>query len=127
MIKINSREYNSYTTKIIWGDFEVVSQGKKRTGKAPFVKFNIENCIFTGIELTFSQEMFETLKLETHSNISQYVSDITYEDENGWISIIDGDYNCMITKTSTNKFKINLSANARFDELKLLVNTDIEL
>ena len=71
--------------------------------------------------------MFETLKLETHSNISQYVSDITYEDENGWISIIDGDYNCMITKTSTNKFKINLFANARFDELKLLVNTDIEL
>lgn len=71
--------------------------------------------------------MFETLKLETHSNISQYVSDITYEDENGWISIIDGDYNCMITKTSTNNFKINLSANARFDELKLLVNTDIEL
>ena len=71
--------------------------------------------------------MFETLKLETHSNISQYVSDITYEDENGWISIIDGDYNCMIIKTSTNKFKINLSANARFDELKLLVNTDIEL
>ena len=70
MIKINSREYNSYTTKIIWGDFEVVSQGKKRTGKASYVNFNIENCIFIGIELTFSQEMFETLKLETHSNIS---------------------------------------------------------
>lgn len=30
MIKINNKEYNSYTTKIIWGNFEVVSYGKKK-------------------------------------------------------------------------------------------------
>ncbi len=127
MIKINNKEYNSYTTKIIWGNFEVVSYGKKRIGKAPIVRFNVENSVFLGLELTFSKEMFENMNLKTKKNIKQYISDIMYEDENGWISLVDGEYDCNILKIAEKTFIINLYVNAELDELKVVIDTEIEL
>ncbi len=127
MIKINRNEYNNYVTKITWGNFEVVSYGKKRIGKAPIIRFNINDNVFIGLELTFSKEMFENMKLDKKINIRQYVSDITYEDENGWLSIIDEEYDCNIIRTAEKKFKINFYAEDKFYELKVFVDTDIEL
>ena len=127
MIKINTKEYSRYTTKITWGDFEVNSHDKKRTGKSPFITFNIENNIFIGLELTFSKEMFENTKLHKEINIKQYVCDIIYENRNGWISIIDGKYDCNITKIGEREFKMKFFVEAEFYELKININVDTNI
>ena len=46
------------------------------------------------------------LKINDKKDISKYISDITYEDKKGWISLITGNYNCFITKTK-NKLTIS--------------------
>lgn len=125
MIKINDKEYSNYNIKITWENFLVSSYNKKRTGIAPFITFNIENRIFIGLEFTFSKEMFENTKLNTRTNITEYLSDILYEDEKGWISIITGKYDCSITRTSENIFKIEFFVEA--GDLNIIIDTDIEL
>ena len=48
-----------------------------------------------------------------HFDFSPYRSlTETYEDENGWISLITGNYNCFITKYRNNKFVFELKCEA---------------
>lgn len=126
MIKLNKQEYDNYTTEIIWGTFDVYFQGEKRKGTAPFISFNIENKILIGLELTFSKEMFNNLKL--NENMESYITDITYEDKNGWISLITDKHKCNITKIEQGKFKLNVDVIAdQFEKLKISIDTNIEL
>ena len=108
MIKLNKQEYANYTTEITWETFDVYFQGKKRKGTAPFISFNIENEILIGLELTFSKEMFNNLKLNEQINIESYITDIT--------------------KIEQRKFKLNIDVIAeQFEELKISIDTNIEL
>lgn len=128
MIKLNKQEYANYITEITWGTFDVYFQGKKRKGTAPFISFNIENEILIGLELTFSKEMFNNLKLNEQINIESYITDITYEDKNGWISLITDKHKCNITKIEQRKIKLNIDVIAeQFEELKISIDTNIEL
>jgi len=121
MIIINNQEYNNYEIKIDWSNFSVYSNGKRRIGIAPFITFNIENNIFIGLEFTFSKEMFKDLELNKKINVEQYISDIVYEDEEGWISIINQEYNCNITRKDEINFKIEFCIE------NIIINTIIEL
>ena len=108
MIIINNKKYNEYSIKVSWGEFSVVSHcGKRRKGIAPFISFNIDNNKFVGLEFTFSDEMFKQMKENNKLNIKEYISDVLYEDERGWISIINSDYNCDITRIDEKNCKIN--------------------
>lgn len=107
MIIINNKEYDNYTIQVSWGNFSVSYQGKRRTGIAPFISFNIENKLFIGLELTFSNNMFKEMKKNIKTNIKEYISDVLYKDERGWISIINSDYDCSITRIDEKNFKIN--------------------
>lgn len=125
MIKVNNKEYDNYYTKITWGTFEVYSYGEKRTGISPFIAFNLENNIFIGLELTFSDKMFKEMQLDIKTNVNNYVSDITYEDEKGWVSLIIEKYNCNITRISNKNFIIELYLIS--DEFNINIDTNIEL
>ena len=107
MIIINNKKYNEYSIKVSWGEFSVSHCGKRRKGIAPFISFNIDNNKFVGLEFTFSDEMFKQMKENNKLNIKEYISDVLYEDERGWISIINSDYNCDITRIDEKNFKIN--------------------
>ncbi len=69
MIIIDNKEYNKYIIKVSWENFSVSYQGKRRTGIAPFISFDIEDKIFIGLELTFSNNMFKETKKNIKINI----------------------------------------------------------
>ena len=128
MIKINKDEYINYDTKITWGNFNAKVAGKEINGLAPFVRYNIENNIYIGIEFIFSKEMFESVELNKVINLNNYISDITYEDKNGWISIIINKYNCNITRVSYDTFKLDFSVETdEFDINNIEIETNIKL
>lgn len=125
MLKINDVEYKEYTTKVSWGSFSVTSQGKTRTGIAPFITFNSNDTIFIGLELTFSDEMFKNCQIDTENNITKYLSDISFEDEKGWISLITGKYNLDITRINEDSFKFNLLVEE--DDIKVYIDDIVKV
>lgn len=125
MIKINNKKYDNYYTEIAWGTFDINSYDEKRTGNSPFITFNLENNIFIGLELTFPDKGFKKMKMNIKTNINNYVSDITYEDEKGWTSLITKKYDCNITKTSEKNFIIEFYSIS--DELNINIDTNITL
>ncbi len=129
MIIINNNRYSNYITDISWDSFQVTSNGIRRDGIAPFITFNIEDKYYIGLELTFSTEMFTKAPINKKINISKYLSDITYEDEKGWLSIITGEYDCIITKSSNTKFQIDFYVSTGEDEsdINIAINTFLEI
>ena len=98
---------------------------KKITGLAPFITFLIDNKIYLGLEFAFSKEMFKSAKKNIKTNVNNYLSDITYEDEKGWISIITGKYDCNITRISEEDFKIELCISSGVGNI--IMDTNIKL
>ena len=128
MIIINNQKYADYTIDISWGNFSVHSCGIHRKGIAPFITFNIDDNIYIGLEFMVAKEMFASIKLNTIINIENYLSDITYEDELGWISLITGKYHCQITRIDDKKFNLKLTVNAdEVDIINIKLDSDIIL
>jgi len=73
--------------------------------------------------------MFENTALRTKTDIKRYISDISYEDEKGWISINDGQYECNITRISDKDFRINFHVLAHDldDEYDIFIEDVIEI
>ena len=141
MIKINDNKYVEYNTKISWIDFERNSNnaeivwGKaghnlnaKNDETAPFIEFNINNNILIGLEFSLSSKMLSEFPLNKQIDVSQYLSDITYEDEKGWISLITWDYKCTITKTAKNEYKLqfNILSN-EIEKLDIKIDTNLKI
>lgn len=118
MIKINDREYNNYTNKITWGNFYIHSS-EKRTGISPFISFNIEDKIMIGLEFIYPKELWDSISPHVKIDIKKYLTDITYEDKKGWISLIIEEHGCYITKLEKNKFKINLFVESILENMKI--------
>ena len=128
MIKINDKEYRKYNINISWGSFSSTLMGKKINGISPFIKFNINDSILIGLELIFSKEMFMETPINEKVDITRYLTDITYEDNNGWISIIIGNYTCYITRINEKNFILNFHVDYDdFDILNITINTDISI
>lgn len=123
MIKINDKKYDKYNTSVSWGKFSVSSSLVKREGKAPFIEFIIEDNFLIGLELTFSKEMFEETPVNKKVDISRYLSDITFEDNKGWISIIENKYECYITRIDKNDFEFDFHIVC--DDFDDIANIDI--
>ena len=141
MIKINDKKYIEYNTKIFWVDFERnlnnegIVWGKsghnlnaKNDETAPFIEFNINNNIVIGLEFSLSRKMLSEFSLNKQNDVSQYISDVTYEDEKGWISLITWDYECIITKIDKNEYKLHFSIlSNEFEELNIKINTNLKI
>lgn len=112
MIKINGTIYNNPDIEIKWGKFTVYHLKEKRTGISPFITFHVDN-IFIGLELTFSKEMFEALKIETPTDLEKYITDITYEDGKGWMTIRDcGKFKCFLTRIAEKSYRLEFEIEA---------------
>lgn len=128
LITVNDKKYDKWEMRIIWGDFIIHSQGRVRTGIAPFIEFKLDDN-YLGVEFTFSKDMFNNLKIGEKTNIKKYISDITYEDENGWITINDGDYDCDIKRIDETNFHIDFHVLGNFedDEYDITIDDDIKI
>lgn len=126
MFIINNTDYKDFGVKITWGEFVVSTNNKKRKGIAPFIQFCIDNNKYFGIETTLSKEMLKNEKISKKFNINEYISDLCYEDVNGWYSLILGKFNCDITRVSDTIF--NLKLQLKCDEFEhIFIEIDINL
>ncbi len=128
MIIINGKNFDNASKKVSFGEYSVTQDGKKRNGSALFISFKFDNTIL-GLETIYDKKWLKELKINDKKDISKYISDITYEDEKGWISLITGNYNCFITKTKNNMFALEFSCEAEeYDEhYKILLNEEVEI
>ena len=69
------------------------------------------------------------MKNNTKNNIKDSISDITYENDKGWISIIDGKYNCDITKINKDTFNItfNITTKDIDEEFNIKIDENINI
>ena len=126
MIKINNDKYDNYDIKITYGKFNIVKFDEKLSGVSPFIMFNVGDNIFLGIETVIYKDILENIKLKEKKDLTCYLTDITYEDEKGWISFINEKYYFYITKISDFDFKVDFSLET-LDEINVKIDCDIEL
>ena len=128
MIIINGKNFDNALKKVSVGEYYVTQDGKKRNGSAPFISFKFDNVIL-GLETIYDKKWFEELKINDKKDISKYISDITYEDEKGWVSLITGNYNCFVTKTKNNMFSLEFSCEAEEigEHYKILLNEEVDI
>lgn len=128
MLKISNKNYNDPIVKVFFGQYCIVQSGTKREGYSPFISFEY-NEINIGIETTYDKNWFKELNKNDKKDISKYVSDITYEDENGWTSLINDVYKCYITKIEDNIFVIDLNCYTEelIEPCSIILNEKIEI
>lgn len=128
MITINNIKYDNVMIKVSFGKYNVMQEWKKRSGNGLFVTFKFDNIILE-LETTYDEKWLKELKINNKSDISNYISNISYEDEKGWISLITGNYKCFIHKVNGNKFIVELSSEAEEcgEYYKILLNEEIEI
>lgn len=127
MIKINCNEYNNNKIKVTYGNYSITKDGKKRKGKSPFISFQCNN-IYIGIETIYDKTWLDEIKINTKKDITKYISDITCEDEKGWLSlIIYSNYNCILNKIGDKLFNIELicSYDDTEEKIEILINENI--
>lgn len=129
MIKINNTEYQKYETKITWGKYEIYKNKIRKNGIAPFINFNIENKIFIGLEFVYDEKDFKNLNLNEKTNITEYISDILYNDKKGWMPLGKEENNtCTITKTNDKDYILEFSIESdEIEEITININTKIQL
>jgi len=125
MIKINDQQYDDYEVRIIWQNILHVNYGNKIKGNAPFIEFNIQNKIFVGIETRILKDMLENMSFNEKIDIKKYLSDVTFEDELGWISLITNEGKSNLTRVIDNEFRLELIVNS--EEANIIVDTNIKL
>ena len=126
MIRINDTQYDDYSIKIIWGNFNIFHRnGKETSGKAPVIIFNLKNNILIELEFIFSDNMFLSTKLNVKTNIKEYLSDIILSDNKGYCSLILEKYDCNITRINEKSFNIDFYV---YDyENRIFINTNVDL
>ena len=128
MVIIYVKNFDNALKKVSFGEYNVTQDGKKRNGSAPFISFKFDN-VFLGLETIYDKKWLEELKIYDKKDISKYITDIIYEDEKGWISLITGNYNCFITKTKNNIFALEFSCEAEEcdEHYKIFLNEEVEI
>ncbi len=128
MIIINGKKFNNPLKKVSFGEYNVTQDGKKRHGCAPSISFKFDNIIL-GLETIYDKKFLEKLEINDKKDISKYISDITYEDEKGWISLITGISKCFINKVEKNIFVLEFSCEAEEcgEYYKILLSEEIEI
>ena len=123
MIIINNTEYKNNEVKITENNYEVTQDNKKRNGIAPFIQFKCENTLI-GIETNYDKKMIEEMNENMPTDITRYITDITYEDEKGWVSLINGDYDAILEKKENTIFNIKFNCVAEECDEKFNIKID---
>lgn len=128
MIIINGKNFDNALKKVSFGEYNVTQDGKKRNGSAPFISFKLDSIIL-GLETIYDKKWLEDLKINDKKDISKYITDITYEDKEGWLSIVIGNYDCFITRVRNNIFVFELKCESEEcgEYYNILLNEEVEI
>lgn len=128
MITINDKNYDNILTKVSFGEYSVTQDDKRRVGEAPFISFEFNN-INLGIETTYDKKWLKELNLDDKKDISEYISDIVYKDEEGFTPLITGTYKCFINKIKNDIFVLELDSEIEEDgvKYKILLKEEIQM
>lgn len=128
MIIINNQSYKNNKGNITFGNYNVTRNRKTKKGVSPFISFKCKNT-YIGIETTYDKEQLINMQINNKADITKYISDITYEDEKGWISLICNKYNCYLKKIGNHHFIIELDCKAEEGNeiFKISINENITI
>ena len=125
MITLNDKKYEQVAVKVTYGKYDVKQNGQQRVGVSPIIEFKFDD-ILLGIETTYDREWLKELKINDKQDISKYVSDVPFEDEQGFISLIGGICECYITRVSETEFIIDLNLDTNdSDDIKIILNEKV--
>lgn len=128
MIIINNDKYYKINCDISYGEYDINQNRIKRTGLSPFISFKIDDKII-GIETVYDKKLIENLNIDKLVDITKYITDITFEDNEGWLSLIHGKYNCSICKKDKKTLYLELEVKCEEDntffDIKIKENINI--
>lgn len=127
MIKYNNKVYNKVLYKVSFGEYLVHQNGKKRIGKSPYITFKFDDFKLS-LELVYDKEWIKELKINDKKEISNYLTDIVYRDNTGWISLICGKYKCYLERINNDDYVLDFWCNTVDDEeeFHILLNEKIK-
>lgn len=115
MIKFNDTKYDNNKYKVEYGKYSIKRKDKRINGTSPTIFFELAgttSCII-GVETVYDKKYLEELKISDKKDIKEYISDITYEDKDGWVSLICGNFESTIEKKKEKEFELNFKCNAK--------------
>ena len=77
--------------------------------------------------MTYSKENLESMKTNDNIDITEYISDILYADEKGWISLNLGEYKCNIVRINKSDFNIKLEVNEKLEEISINIDSIVKI
>ncbi|MBQ8132686.1 MAG: hypothetical protein IJ193_09360 [Bacilli bacterium] len=125
MIKINKKEENIIEKEISFGNFEVNDGKSIRKGISPILSFVTDQSKTIEIETTLSSEILEKVNNHALTNINKYITDINYEDQNGWLSLMTGEYKVDLVKDNET-CRLLLFVEDKAEQIKIELDEIIE-
>lgn len=108
MVIINDKQYDNVVQDISYGNYSVRQDGERREGIAPCIFFQCDDDVYIGVETLYDIKWIKELELNTMIDITKYISDITYEDKSGWMSLVVGEHSCLLSRIGDNEVYIDL-------------------
>lgn len=130
MIIINKITYNNPVISVSYGKYQKKRLGKVIKGESPIITLTlVEDRIRIRIETTYDRNLFTKLNVGKQVDISDSLSDISYEDKKGWISLVYGYHKCIVERINkkTFNFKLNCIADECNENYTILVNENIDM
>lgn len=125
MIVINKITYNNPMMSVSYGEYQKKRSGNVIIGESPIITITLKNDkIRIRIETTYDKILFTKLSVAKQVDISDSLSDISYEDEDGWISLICGYHKCIIERINEKVFNFKLDCIADECEENYSISVD---
>lgn len=121
MLKVNNIEYNT-KLYVDFDPFEGKINGKKTKCDVLSITCLTENFklyIYTSYSIRWIKE----LKINDIKDISKYINDVRYEDENEWMSL-PNECSCLICKINDKTINVILKANLKEYNKELDIKLD---
>lgn len=107
MITINKITYNNPIIRVTFGKYEKKKLGNIIKGESPIITLTKDQ-IYIRLETTYDKNLFSKLIIGNKADISDSISDISYEDKDGWISLIYGYHKCIVERINDKVFNFKL-------------------
>ncbi len=108
MVIVNDDKYNNLVKNISYSKYYT----KKKKGYSPFFSFKCNN-VYICIETIYDIKWIKELKNNIKVDITDYISDIIFQDKINNLSLICGEYNCLLSKINNNKINLELKCHER--------------
>ncbi len=117
MIKINNKTYNNNKIEIIFDKF-INCENNEEMNTLNFY-FIIKNDIQLEIETKISNNILSNMNINNHLDINKYITDIEYQDENGYTTLIHEKYYSLLTRINEKDFNIKFKIESNDINIKV--------